>query len=95
MLPVDLAGDKVIMNPIVSDEPSYELNALENTEVFPASAIIITMRIKLEEEETLLQDGRTATSDVELKDTFLLMSIITFYMAIGLVILQTQTQNPV
>lgn len=84
---MDLAGNKVIMNPIVSDEPSYELNALENTEVFPACAIIRTMRIKLEGKETLLQDGRTATGELELKDTFLLMSMITFYMTIGLVIL--------
>jgi len=47
----DLADDKVKMNPIV-----YE-NELENTEVFPACAVTTTMGIKLEEEETLLQDG--------------------------------------
>jgi hypothetical protein len=29
----DLAGDMAIMNPIVYDEPSYEDNELENTEV--------------------------------------------------------------
>ena len=65
----DLACDKVNMDPIVSDEPSYEENEIENTEVFPACAITRVMRKKLEEEETLLQDANTQTSDVELKDT--------------------------
>ena len=85
----DLACDKVIMDPIVSDEPSYEENEIENTEVFPACAVTRVMRKKLEEEGILLQDVYTETSDVELKDTFLLMSTITFYMtmAICLVIL--------
>ena len=41
----DLAGDKVLMNPIVSDEPSYKDNELENTEVFSVCAI----RKKLED----------------------------------------------
>ena len=47
------------MNPIV-----YE-NELENTEVFPACAVTTAMGMNLEEEETLLQDGNTETSDVE------------------------------
>ena len=54
--------DEVMLNPIVDDEPSYEENELEDTEVLPAL-------MKLEEEETLLQDGGTETSDVELKHT--------------------------
>ena len=60
----DLADDKVIMNPIV-----YE-NELENTDVFPACAITTAMGIKLEKEETLLQDGSTETSDFEIKHIF-------------------------
>jgi hypothetical protein len=50
-----------------------------------------------EEEETLFQDGSTGTSEVELNTHFLLMPIITFYMAIAiyLVILQTRTTNAV
>ena len=55
----ELADDTVIMNPIV-----YE-NELENTEVFPPCAVTIAMGMNLEEEETLLQDGNTETSDVE------------------------------
>jgi len=93
----DMAGDKVIMDTLVSDEPSYEENELENTEVFPACSVTGTMRQKLKEEETLLQDGNTETSNVELRDTFLLMSTITFCIAtaICLVILQTRTKHPV
>jgi len=77
------------MDPIVSDKPRYEENELDNTDVFPVCAVTRATRKKLEEEETLLQDVYTETSDVELKDTFLLMSTITFYMtmAICLVIL--------
>ena len=46
----DLAGDKVlyIMNPIVSDEPSYEENELENTEICPACVATRSMRKKLD-----------------------------------------------
>ena len=35
---IDLAGAKVIMDPIVSEEVSYEVNELENAGVFPAYA---------------------------------------------------------
>jgi hypothetical protein len=76
---IDLASDKVIMDPIVSVEPSYEVNELENTGVYLACAVTLAMKKPLEEKETLLQDGTIETSDVELKDTFfLLMSTITF-----------------
>jgi hypothetical protein len=39
------------------------------------------MRMKLGEEETLLQDGSTETSVVELNHIFFHMSVITFYMS--------------
>jgi hypothetical protein len=83
------------MNPIVSEEHSCQDNELENTVVYHACAVTLSMEKPLEEEETLLEDGTIETSDVELKDTFAwLMSTITFYitMAICLVILQTRTQ---
>ena len=48
------------MNPILYDEPSYEENVLEDTEELPAW-------MNLEEEDILLQDGGTETSDVEFK----------------------------
>ena len=66
----DLAGDKVIMNPIVSEKPSYAENGVENKEVFPACAVTRAMQKKIEKEETLLKDDGTKTSDFELKDTF-------------------------
>jgi len=40
--------DEVIMNLIVNDEPSYDENALEKAEVFPACSITTAMRMKLE-----------------------------------------------
>ena len=55
------------MNPIVYDEPSYEENALEDKEVFPACALTTAMRMQLGEEVTLLQDGSTETRDAKLK----------------------------
>ena len=55
------------MNLIIYDEPSYEKNELENTEVFPACSVTAAMIIKLKEEETVLQDGSTDRNDVELK----------------------------
>ena len=55
------------MNQIVYDEPSYEVNVLEDREVFPACAETTAMRMKLGEEVTLLQDGSTETRDVKLK----------------------------
>ena len=91
----DLAGDKVIINPIFSDEPSDEENELENTKVFPACFVTSAMRKKFEEEESLFHDGSTWTSVVEVKHTFL--SMITFYkaMVICLGILMTPTKMSV
>jgi hypothetical protein len=87
---IDLAGAKVIMDPVVYEEASYEENELENAGVFPACAVTLVTKRPLAEKETLLQGGIIETSDVELKDTFVfLMSTITSYiaMAICLVIL--------
>jgi hypothetical protein len=87
---IDLAGAKVIMNPVVSEKASYEENELENAGVFPACAVTLATKRRLAEEETLLQSGIIEISNVELKDTFVfLMSTINFYiaMAICLVIL--------
>jgi hypothetical protein len=58
------------MKLIVPSVLIQEDNKLENTEVFPACSVTRVMRTKLEEEETLLQDGNTETSDVEIKDAF-------------------------
>ena len=81
---IDLAGAKVIMDPVVYEEASYEENELENAGGFPASAVALITKRPLAEEETLLQGGIIETSDVELKDTFVyLMST----MAICFVIL--------
>ena len=66
----ELAGDKVLINPIVSDDSSDEGNELENTEVFTVCVVTRAMRKICEEEETLFQDGSTGTSEVELKHTF-------------------------
>ena len=63
---IDLAGGNVILDPIVSEEPSYGENELENTGVLPACAVNLAMKKPLEENETLLQDGTIATSEVEL-----------------------------
>jgi hypothetical protein len=41
------------MEPIVSDEPSYEENELGNTEVFSACVLSRAMSKKLEKEEIL------------------------------------------
>ena len=49
---IDLAGDKVIMDPIVSEEPSYGENELENTGVLPVCAVNLSMKKPLEERET-------------------------------------------
>jgi hypothetical protein len=95
LLGSDLAGEMAIMNPIVYDEPSYEDNELENTEVFSACVVTRDMRAKLEEDN--LKDGSTEASDVALKTHCLLMSMITFYMVMAtcLIILHTQTNTPV
>jgi hypothetical protein len=62
-----LAGEMAVMDPIVYDEPSYEDNELENTEVFSACVVTSEMRTKLEEQN--LKDGSTEASDAALKDT--------------------------
>ena len=66
----DLPGDKIEMKLIVPSVFSQEDTELENAAVFPACAKTRVMRTKLKEEETLLQDGNTETSDVEIKDAF-------------------------
>ena len=70
LLGCELAGDKVLIKPIVSNDPSYDENELENTEAFTVCVVARTMRKICEEEETLFQDGSTGTSEVELKHTF-------------------------
>jgi hypothetical protein len=61
---IDLAGAKVIMDPVVYEEASYEENELENAGVFPACAVTLATKRPLAEEETLLQGGAIETSDV-------------------------------
>jgi hypothetical protein len=51
---IDVAGCKVIMDPIVSEEASYEENGLEHRMVFPACAVTLATKRTLAEEETLL-----------------------------------------
>ena len=67
---INVADGKAIMDPIVSEEASYEENELENRVVFPTCAVTLATKMPLAEEETLLQGGIIETSDVELKDTF-------------------------
>ena len=67
---IDVAGGKVIMDPIISEEASYAENELENRVVFPACAVTVATKKPLVEEDTLLQGGIIEASDVELKDTF-------------------------
>jgi hypothetical protein len=67
---INVAGGKVIMDPIVSEEASYEENELENRVVFLTCAVALATKRPLAEEETLLQGGIIETSDVELKETF-------------------------
>ena len=62
---INVAGGKVIMDPIVSEEASYE-----DRVVVPACAVTLATKMPLAEEETLLQGGIIETTDVELKDTF-------------------------
>ena len=54
----DLAGDKVIVNPIVSDKPCFEDDCEEqgNAEIFPACAVTRAMEKTFSEEETVDQD---------------------------------------
>jgi hypothetical protein len=58
------------MDPIVSEEVSYEENKLENIVDFLTCAVTLATKRRLAEEETLLQGGIIETSDVELKETF-------------------------
>ena len=82
---IDLAGAKVIMNPVVSEKASYEENELENAGVFPACAVTLATKRPLAEEDTLLQSGIIEISNVELKDTCVfLMSTINFYIAMAI-----------
>jgi hypothetical protein len=67
LLGSDLAVEMAMMSPIVYDEPSYEDNELENTEVFSACVVTREMRTNLEEDN--LKGGSTEASDVVLKDT--------------------------
>jgi hypothetical protein len=67
---IDLAGDKVINDQIMYEEPSYEEKELKKYRDFSCMFCNISRKKTLEEEETLLQDGTIETSDVELKDTF-------------------------
>ena len=65
---INMAGDKVIMAPIIFGEPSYEDNELKKYRDFSCMCVTLAMKKPLEEEETLLQDGAIDTSDVESKD---------------------------
>ena len=67
---INVAGGKVIMDPIVYEEASYEENELENRVVFLVCAVTLATKMHLAEEETLLQGGIMDISDVEFKDTF-------------------------
>ena len=86
---IDLNGDKVIMDQIISEEPSYEEKELKKYRDFSCMCCNCSRKQTSGRDETLLQDGTIQTSDVELKDTFFwLMSRITccISMAICLVI---------
>ena len=75
------------MDPIIFEEHSYEEHELKNTGVYTVCAVTLAMEKPLEEEYILLEDGTIETSDVELKDTFVwLMSMITFYIDMGICI---------
>jgi hypothetical protein len=86
---IDLTGDKVIMDQIISEEPSYQEKELKKYRDFSCMCYYFSRSKTSGRDETLLQDGTIQTSDVELKDTFFrLMSRITccISMAICLVI---------
>jgi hypothetical protein len=53
------------MDAIVSEDHSCEDNELENTVVYHACAVTLSMKKPLEEEETLLEDG-TGSSLIDL-----------------------------
>jgi hypothetical protein len=86
---IDLNGDKVIMDQIISEEPSYEERELKKYRDFSCMCYYFSRKKTSGRDETLLQDGTIETSDVELKDIFVwLMSRVTccISMAICLVI---------
>ena len=60
---INVAGGKVIMGPIISEEASYEENELENR-------VTLATKRPLAEDETVLQGGIIETSYVELRETF-------------------------
>ena len=47
---INVAGGNAIMNPIVSEEASYEENELENRVVFPTCAVTLATKMPLAEE---------------------------------------------
>ena len=53
---INVADGKAIMDPIVSEEASYEENELENRVVFPTCAVTLATKRPLAEEETLLRN---------------------------------------
>jgi hypothetical protein len=86
---IDMAGDKVIMAPIISEDHSYEENELKKYRDCSGMCCNVSHEKPLEEEDTLLQAGTKERSAIESKDTlFWLMSTITccIAMAICLVI---------
>ena len=63
----DLAGDKVLVNPIVSDQPCVdEVLEQENCEIFPSCAVTRAMSKKLAQDEASVGDQPF----VDLDDTF-------------------------
>jgi hypothetical protein len=62
---INVAGGKSIMDPIVSEEASYEEHELENRVVVVACAVTLATKMPLAKEETLLQGGIIEISDVE------------------------------
>ena len=65
---IDVAGGKVIMDPIISEEASYAENEIENRVVCPACAVTLATKKPLVDEDILLHGGIIEASDVELKD---------------------------
>ena len=75
---IEMAGDKVIMAPIISEDPIYEENELKKYRDCSCMCCNVSHEKASEEEDTLLQAGTIERSDIELKDTlFWLMSTIT------------------
>jgi hypothetical protein len=61
---IDVAGGKVIMDPIIFEEASYAENELENRVFFSACAVTFATKKLLVEEDTLLQGGIIFFTDV-------------------------------